>query len=53
VRQEIEERHQFLIEMTELGKGKEYRPIILAEISKVSVSIMFYSLAQVFKSGLF
>jgi hypothetical protein len=37
VQQEIEERREFLAEMTELGKGKEYRPIILAEISKVSV----------------
>jgi hypothetical protein len=32
---EIEERNQFLQEMTALGKTREYKPIIMAEISQV------------------
>lgn len=34
---EVEERRKFLDDMIALGKGKEYKPIILAEISQVYI----------------
>ena len=35
VEKEIQERRQFLEEMENIGRGKEYRPIIETEISQV------------------